>query len=298
MAGTTQRTLRLRLMYASVVVLVGLGFVAGSAHPAQGDSHQCGSYCTETNPTDPAVVVNPRVVVPGGSTDDAPRDVGESPYGPNCNFFKALAGETHYLHPIAGAWEVTFTEDHWLVWCYPQTVVYAYFPVGDPPPAVIVDDLILDAYDRTPLTFFYPQMSPEGTANIPNLSQIETYLWVEEALWDNPAVATAEIPGMLEVTVTAQAVDATWVGTAEPNTIVCTDHGQPYQPGAATQDDTCSVVFRQTTTPSFTNEMTVTVRWEVNWTCTPGCGGGPLPDLETVTTREVVVGEIQAVGND
>lgn len=83
---------------------------------------------------------------------------------------------------------------------------------------MIIDDLIVDAYDRTPLTFSYPQMSPEGTAATPGLAQIETYLWVDETLWDTPAVATAEIPGLVEVTVTAEATDITWTGTAEPNT--------------------------------------------------------------------------------
>ena len=240
---------------------------------------------------------------PGGS-GGATVPTGSS-YLADCVWGQVEAGETRYLHPIAGAWEVEFDEPHWLVWCAPFTVVYTFFPIGDPPPQWVIDEMIGDAYSRTPVKYFNPRTSPDGTDDIAIVVQTPTFLWVDEDEWNQTVSATASlpvgvVPPAISVTTTAQPYRATWTGADAPTSIECLGPGQPYRFGIGgdeAQDDTCSFVFTRDSTVVPDRRIGVSVNWEVSYSCQPVgfCAGGPLPDIITRSDRPIVVTEIQAV---
>lgn len=220
-----------------------------------------------------------------------------SSYLADCNWQYAEEGETEFLHPLAGAWEVTFDEPHWLVWCAPYTLVYTYFPAADGPDQSVIDDMIQDAYYRTPVTLFNPQTSPDGSEDIPLVVRVKTWMWVDGDLWE-PVSATASIPP-ISVTTTAQPYQATWTGGDDPATTICFGPGVPYQTGIGgeeAQDDSCTTTYLRDSTLEPDREIAVSVRWAVSYTCTAFCVGGDLPDIITNSSRPVLVTEIQSVG--
>jgi hypothetical protein len=222
---------------------------------------------------------------------------GGSSYLADCNWQFAEAGSTETLHPVAGAWEVTFEEDHWLVWCAPFTIVYTFFPDAEGPPVRVLQDMIGDAYYRTPVVAFNPQLSPNGE-DIPLVVQSKTFLWVDETLWDTPVSATAAI-APISVTTTARAYKAVWTGGDEPDALECSDHGAPYRFGIGgddANDDTCSVVFTQDSIARPDQTINLAVHWDVTYTCSAYCSSGNLPDIITQSSRDVEVTEIQIVG--
>ena len=195
---------------------------------------------------------------------------------------------------------MTFDEDSWIVWCPLRgnpALAYTYFPVGDPPPPLIVAEMVQSAYDRTPVVFFAPMSSPDGDEDIPLITQMITYLWVDDALWQ-PVSAVAEIPGIFTVTTTATPTTATWSGGDDPEQVVCTGPGVPYQYGVGgddAQDQSCSMVYTRSSAVA-DRTLEVAVLWEVTVTCSiPTACGGSLPPITTVTTRDVAVAEIQAL---
>jgi hypothetical protein len=271
------------------------GTTTTSSTPDPGD---CISGCTQGNAGIDGTTILAGVFEyePGELIAGEPAQGGSS-YLADCNWQFAPAETTATLHPVAGAWEVTFPEDHWLVWCAPFTVVYTFFPAADGPDPVVLADMIRDAYYRTPVIAFNPQISPEGSDDIPLIVQTKNWLWVDEALWDTPVDATASIPP-ISITTTATAYKAVWTGGDEPETLECTDHGAPYVfgiGGPEANDDTCTVVFTQDSILRPDQSIDMAVHWAVEFTCTAYCIGGTLPDIVTQSTRPVEVTEIQAV---
>ena len=200
----------------------------------------------------------------------------------------------------------TFAEDHYIVFCPHLTDVdltafdaYTIFPVGDPPPADTIQDMIADAYARTPVVVFNPITSPDGDENIPLITQMVTYLWVDEALWNTPVSATSSLPipgTTFSVTTTATPTLALWSGGDED--VRC--YGDDMQPyifgigGDENQPSNCSMVYKRSSAVQ-DNIIELEVIWDVSYACSvPGCGGD-LPDIVTTGTREVLVGEILAV---
>ncbi len=231
---------------------------------------------------------------PGSSGTTVPTT---SSYLADCNWQFVEEGETEFLHPLAGAWEVTFDEPHWLVWCAPFTLVYTYFPAADGPDQSVIDDMIRDAYYRTPVTLFNPQTSPDGSEDIPLVVRVKTWMWVDETLWDSVS-ASASLPP-ITVTTTAEPYLATWTGGDDPAQTICLGPGIPYQTGIGgeeAQDDSCTTTYLRDSTLEPDREIAVSVRWSVSYTCTAFCTGGDLPDIITNSSRPVVVTEIQSVG--
>ena len=197
---------------------------------------------------------------------------------------------------MLGGEPVEFDRPHWVVSCPGFPSVYTYFPVGEGPPQWVIDEMVQDAYARTPVTVFNPRSSPDGTAEIEIVVQATTFLWVDEDLW-GPVSATASLPG-ISVTTTAVPYRATWSGGDEPEVLVCHGPGVPYRFGIGgddAQDDSCSVVFKRDSTVVPDRTIDVSVHWAVSYACTAFCTGGRLPDIVTQSSRPVVVTEIQVV---
>ncbi len=172
---------------------------------------------------------------------------------------------------------------------------YTFYTVGEAPPTPVIDALISDAYSRTPVVAFNPISSPPGDDDIPLVTQMTTFLWVDEAAWATPVSAVASVPGF-SVTATAVPALAEWSGGDD--SAVCTgDQMEPYVFGIGGDDaqpSDCSIVFTRSTA-IIDQEIALDVTWEASYTCSIPVCGGPLPDIVISSARPVVVAEIQAV---
>lgn len=285
-----------------ISMVVGVAFLSilGSASVAAADTTSsppviCTNCPQGTGSVDPdGVSAEAHDFQPGTGGPGGVKIPTSSSYLAGCHFTFVPAGEEITLHPTAGAWIMTWTEDHWVVWCPPQVIAYTFYPVGDPPPAVVIDDMIADAYARTPVVAFNPRSSPDGDDAIPLVTQMLTFLWVDDAHWV-PVSATASIPGF-SVTTTATPVESTWVGGQDPPAVTC-DQGTPYVFGIGgddAQDQRCTTVFERSSAVA-DHRLELTVRWDVAYTCSIPVCGGSLPPLFTTSIRPVTVAEIQAI---
>ena len=249
--------------------------------------------------------------VESGANNTFPAEVGgpttiTTSTGPSfldgCTFELLPAGEPLVTGGIGDAAVndgSVFEVDYWVVFCGPAGIgAYTFYPDGGAPPAPIIGDMIQDAYARTPVVAFNPITSPDGDDNIPLVTQLITFLWVDETAWNAPVSATASIPGF-DVTTTATPTLATWSGGDQKAT--CTgDEMVPYQFGIGGDDaqpSNCTTVFKQSSAVA-NHEIELAVTWTTEYTCTDDVCGGPLPDLITNSTRPVTVAEIQAVATN
>ncbi|MEM9654726.1 MAG: hypothetical protein AAGA65_21730 [Actinomycetota bacterium] len=234
-----------------------------------------------------------------GSEGTADIPTGESIFA-DCIVELVLAGDTiTRFGPLVTAnigtdiWDV----DYWVIDCNPGSLDGLYFyPDGPvPPPQWVIDDMIADAYRRTPVVAFNPITSPDGDEAISLIVHVPTYLWVDNAAWNTPVSATASIPGGFSVTTSAIPRLATWSG-GEAELDCDEDDMVPYDPirGEENQLSNC-VTFYRYSSATDTHSIDLAVTWTVGYTCSTGTCGGPLPDLTTRSTREVIVAEIQAV---
>lgn len=221
-----------------------------------------------------------------------------SSYLAGCTFTLIPAGEEVSLHPIAGANNQSWDVDYWVVFCPPQVTAYTFYPDGGEPPAPVVDDMIQDAYARTPVVAFDPITSPDGDDDIPLVTQLLTFLWVDDAAWNTPVEAVASIPGF-SVTATATPNIATWSGGED--SVTCTgDQMVEYQFGIGGDDaqpSDCTTVFKQSSAIA-NHELELAATWTAEYSCSGGVCGGPLPDIITTSIRPVTVAEIQAVATN
>ena len=222
-----------------------------------------------------------------------------SSYLDDCNPEFVPAGQTLTVRPDPASVNLTdvgWDTDHWVIFCGPSGLdAYVIYPDGDPPPAPIIGDMIADAYERTPVVAFNPLTSPPGDEDITLVTQMTTFLWVDQEAWVTPVSATAAIPGF-SVTTTALPYIAHWSGGDEPTR--CTgDDMHPYVFGIGgdeAQPSNCTMVYRQSSALR-DHVVELAVDWDISYSCSIPVCGGPLPDLTTNSIRSVVVGEIQAV---
>ena len=159
--------------------------------------------------------------------------------------------------------------------------------------------MIFDAYAQTPVLAFNPLSSPDGDEDITLITQMTTFLWVDEEAWNTEVTATVALPLPVDpfsVTTRALPRRAYWSGGDEP--IECDgDDMHPYVFGIGGDDaqpSSCTMVFKQSSAVQ-EQRIDLEVVWDVSYSCSDGGCGGPLADITTVSSRTVVVGEIQAV---
>lgn len=283
---------------AGLATLGGLLLVAWSS-PSSGqtcgaDVHRCGHGIVTPSRE---LEVRAGEIVPGGGSRPVP--TRSSSYLDGCAIEALPAGEElNFRNDVTSVnlVGVTFDEDYWVIYCFPGALGdYAFYPDGDPPPPFVISDMIADAYERVPVLAFNPITSPDGDADIPLITQMTTYLWVDETEWNTPVRATAVVPGF---SVTAEAIPrtATWSGGDEP--VTCDgDDMVPYVFGIGGDDaqpSTCTMVYRRSSDLQ-DNIVELEVVWDARFTCSIPICGGPLPDIRVTSTRPVLVGEIQSV---
>lgn len=240
-----------------------------------------------TDTEHPALTAGASTFVPGG--DGVSIIPTGSSFLAGCAFEFTEAGEVPIgeTSALAGLVDGVWSEDHWIIFCDGSAFAYTFYPDGDPPPAAVIDDMIADAYSRTPVVAFNPVTSPDGDEAIALVVHIPTYLWVDDVAWETPVSATATIPGF-SVTTTATATLASWSGGEDP--IDCdSDDMIPYEFGRGEdrQRSKCIMFYRRSSAiADYTVDLAA--QWDVNYTCSvPVCGGPPPP----------IVKEILAVGS-
>ncbi len=298
----TRTLLRRICQFVLVGALPVLLFVASPSDPASAQA--CYSrVCLDAGSTpDPVVYAGGAFTFGGGGSRVVP--TGSSVFA-GCNWDLLEEGEELLIvRPDVASINITgstFDEDHWVIYCPALNGFDAYtiFPVGDPPPVPIILEMIGDAYAQTPVVAFNPITSPNGDDAIPLITQMTTFLWVDETAWATPVTATISLPlpiAPFSVTTTAQAREAYWSGGDEP-TWCSGEDMHPYVFGIGGDDaqpSNCSMVYRRSSALQ-DNTVDLEVLWDVSYSCSIPVCGGPLPDITTTSNRSVLVGEIQAV---
>lgn len=185
----------------------------------------------------------------------------------------------------------------WVVLCgggaLGAEVVYVW-PQGEALPPAVRDRLVEAAIDAVEVPFLAPRSSPAGTQDQPLITGLDTWLWVEPAAWA-PVSASAAIP-VATVTATATPSEVSWTAGDGSPPARCAGPGQPWRAGlAADVVPECGHRYERTSgeQPDGTWPLSVTVTWEVTWTCAPACGGGDGPPFILTVTRPVTVEQVQ-----
>lgn len=148
------------------------------------------------------------------------------------------------------------------------------------------------AVDRLALPVPQVGLNPPGDQVV----QLESWLWVDEAIWRRHSRSVTA--GGVTATVTAEPRRTVWeMGNGD--VVVCDGPGTPYDPAAASeaQSTDCSYTYRHSSAaqPGHAYPMTVRIEWNLSWVVTGAPGDGALPGLVTSSTVPVRVAEIQAL---
>ena len=172
--------------------------------------------------------------------------------------------------------------------------VLTAYPLGERPPADAIDVLIAQAYESLRVPAPFADAAPVGDADAPMITQLPTWLWVDEAVWAPVSSPPAAIPG-LSVVATATPEWALWSG-GDDGAVRCDGPGTPYDLGlpADAQHSECTTTFRHSSAVA-DHTLAVTITWSATYRCSAWCGTGALPDLQVTSTRPVRVAELQAI---
>lgn len=178
---------------------------------------------------------------------------------------------------------------NWYVW-----------EIGDPVPAVVVEAVALAAYNNSVVPLPTPLSSPIGSLDVPLLTQLETWFWTDETLWQEASV-TASIPEFgIAVTATVTPTTSVWVPGDGSPAIVC-ERGEEWTVQSLALPS-CSHTYTGTTQhdgASVPFELNATITWALTYSCVPvaNCTGPPnVPgSITTSVTREIFVTEVKGL---
>jgi hypothetical protein len=156
---------------------------------------------------------------------------------------------------------------------------------------VDIDALRTEALSSVPIS--EPPISTSPSADERLYTQVRTWLWLSDSWWQNYS-ATANA-GRVSVSVTASPGRAEWdAGDGDGTT--CGGPGVEWQRGMRDDATYCSYTYRHSSAGEEGDayRLAVTVWFEVSWTSNTGAGG-TLADISRSTSRQVQVGEVQAV---
>jgi len=151
--------------------------------------------------------------------------------------------------------------------------------------------LAMEALASVPIAT--PPMSTSPSADDRLYTQVRTWLWLPGTWWRAySATATA---GRVTASVTATPVRAEW-NAGDGGGTTCRGPGVEWRRGMRDDATYCSYTYRHSSAgedgDSYT--LTVTVWFRVSWTSNTG-GGGTLADISRGASRQVQVGEVQAI---
>lgn len=175
------------------------------------------------------------------------------------------------------------------------TGVLTTWKLGDTPPRTFIDWLVATAQAQLTIPVGLQQAAPAGTPDIPLITQLPTWLWVEPEDWTPISATTPSVFGYT-ATVTATPTNLTFIG-ADNNTINCGNNQAPaynFNLEDHQQHSDCTLTYKHS---SNVGDWTLTTKttWTISYTCNPNCGTGTLPDIVINDTTPVTVAEIQAI---
>lgn len=162
-------------------------------------------------------------------------------------------------------------------------------------------EVAADAYRFLPIPKAAIGFNPPGTAGVPALVNLETWLWVEPAAWA-PQISEIEVccPGVL---VRVEAVPQQVIfDMGDGSSVTCPGPGTPYDPTrrGADQRTACAHTYRRSSAAEASQHYMVAaaVEWRASWSVSGAAppGGGALPATRQASTPTPLrVGEIQSL---
>lgn len=124
-------------------------------------------------------------------------------------------------------------------------------------------------------------------------TQVRTWLWLDGSWWRSYS-ATANA-GRVSATVTATPTRAEW-RAGDGGGTTCNGPGVEWRRGMSDDATYCSYTYRRSSAGQESSKYTlsVTVWFEVTWTSNTG-EGGTLPAISRTASRQVEVGQVQAL---
>jgi hypothetical protein len=168
-------------------------------------------------------------------------------------------------------------------------------PIGGvlAPEGGLVDplDLALEARDTVPIAHPSIHTSPDGDRRL--YTQVPTWFWVDDSWWQPYTVTVTA--GRVTTTLTATPTRAHW-DAGDGERVTCEGPGVTWRPGMSDDDTYCKHTYRHSSAGRSTGTypLTVTIEFSIGWTSNVGQTGS-LAGVTRTATREVEVGEIQAV---
>jgi hypothetical protein len=156
-----------------------------------------------------------------------------------------------------------------------------------------VDPRALALSARESVSIAAPPITTSPSADDRLYTQVQTWLWLDEQWWTSySATATA---GRVSATVTATPTTARW-DTGDGGGTTCRGPGVPWRRGMPDSATYCKQTYRHSSAGSDggTYTLAATVTFEITWSSNTGAGG-TLEAIERTASRDVEVGEIQAV---
>lgn len=258
----------------TVVAMTAGILLAGVASPAAADDGG-GAFVDEGAPTAVAVDTEQVPGSAGGGADDG------------CIVRVAVADDRAFGVYDTDGTRVYSATGRWLERVcngFPQEP----FPEGEP-----VDPRAVALAARRSVTIPAPPISTSPSAHDRLYTQVQTWLWLAEQWWTSYS-ATANAGGV-SATVTATPVSARW-DTGDGGGTTCRGPGVPWRRGMSDDATYCKHTYTSSSAgrDGGTYTLSATVTFEITWTSNTGAGGS-LEAIERTSSRNVEVGEIQAV---
>lgn len=196
----------------------------------------------------------------------------------------------------SGEWVMVRCPDH------PNSVlagdVYALYEPAEPTQRV-VDLVVATAYDQTRLTSIVVVASPNGSPERPLLTQLPTWLWIDDGQW-TPVSASAALPG-ITARVTATPSDlVTWSlsgqGPDRGLLVTCDGPGvgYDYTLSEARQHSDCTLTPVRAADPDGAL-LSLRVTWDFAVACAPISCPVSLPAVVTESVQPVTIIEVRGV---
>ncbi|HXW35590.1 MAG TPA: hypothetical protein VEJ87_13510 [Acidimicrobiales bacterium] len=172
---------------------------------------------------------------------------------------------------------------------------------GSAPPSFTVNPLTLasEAEDSIHLPNPIIGLDPPEFSVV----QLPTWLWIDSAIW-HPVAASASTDG-ITATAVATPVSVDW-SMGDGSVVQCVGPGTPYDPSfpPGTQTSDCTYTYLQSSAgqPSTNGDpndgafdVTATIAWNVTWVASGIVAGGSLPELETSSSVQVRVEQVESI---
>ncbi len=172
-----------------------------------------------------------------------------------------------------------------------RPLFYEFWPEGSPPPPSVTRFLAREALARTEVAYPRPKGAPDGV-DVDYLVNLANWWWLDD--W-NAATGTASLPAPNPVSVTAVLTPTTSTWMVEGHDPIVCQQGKPWNPSLDDDDpDRCGITFIH---HGEQLEQTVTVSYEVSFTCAPAALCGQIPAFEPIAvTTSTTVDIIQIRG--